>query len=327
MKRALSLGLALLLCLGLMPAAVWASEGPEDALREIPELTQDAEDGVPPEAEEPEEAPVPDDMELTVVADGAADPTPVHDASWYTGEAVYGRMIAMRESYPEGMPWTNANSYGGQYAWHYGSGRPVTMNFTGYGCAAFALLMSDAAFGQELPIWQVTDFSFSDVRPGDILRMNGDTHSVIVLEVHSDGVVIAEGNYNSSIHWGRTVSRAEVEQSSYMLTRWPGVPQAKPAQTPEAVKPGVSIAADGKTAIASGDCAALYARVALIIDNNGQTGLYVTQATINEGGIIVVPAFIVPGLSVKGVSIALVPTLGDVSSSTPEVTASDFMYL
>ena len=87
------------------------------------------------------------------------------------------------------------------------------------------------------------------------------------------------------------------------------------------------IAADGKTAQATGNYGSLYARVALIIDNSGQTGLFVTQATINEGGVIVVPAFMVPGLTVKAVNIALVPTLGDVSSATPKVLASDFKYL
>ena len=51
--------------------------------------------------------------------------------------------------------------------------------------------------------------------------------------------------------------------------------------------------------------------MALILDNGGVTGLYVTQAWINENGTIIVPEFMVPGLTVKGVNVALVPTLDD----------------
>ena len=72
-----------------------------------------------------------------------------------------------------------------------------------------AFLLSDAAFG-DLPARMLTEFSFSDVSVGDILRINDDTHSVVVLEVHDDHVVIAEGNYNRSVHWGRTLTAQQV---------------------------------------------------------------------------------------------------------------------
>ena len=74
----------------------------------------------------------------------------------------------------------------------------------------------------------------------------------------------------------------------------------------------------------TGDFSGLYARIALVIDNNGVSGLLLTQAEINPGGVIVIPAFILPGLSVKGVSVALVPTLEDIISPKPNVIASSF---
>lgn len=124
-------------------------------------------------------------------------------------KTVYEKMIAMQNEYPEGMPWTNDN----YYAWNGG------IYSGGYGCAGFAFMLSDAAFGT-LPARMHTDFS--KIRVGDILRINYDTHSVIVLEVKSDSVIIAEGNYNSSIHWGREIPRSEIEQSGeYVLTRYP----------------------------------------------------------------------------------------------------------
>ena len=82
------------------------------------------------------------------------------------------------------------------------------------------MILSDAAFGDREGR-QISPFRFGSVRVGDILRINGDTHSVIVLEVNSDSVVIAEGNYNSSVHWGRTLSRQVVESASYLITRYP----------------------------------------------------------------------------------------------------------
>ena len=96
---------------------------------------------------------------------------------------------------------------------------------------------------------------------------------------------------------------------------------------PEApAEASVKLSADGKSAQAA-NFDGLYARVALVLQNGGTSGLYVTQATINTDGTIVIPSFMVPGLTVKGVNIALVPTLADISSSTPNAKASDFKML
>lgn len=92
-------------------------------------------------------------------------------------------------------------------------------------------------------------------------------------------------------------------------------------------KVGLSIAGDCKTAKVTGDFAGLYARVALVIKNGETSGLYVTQATINDDGTIVVPTFFIPGLTVVGVNIALVPALADISSSTPNTMAVAFKYM
>ena len=138
-------------------------------------------------------------------------PVPVRAAEPLTEEVVYQKMIALKEEYPEGTPWTNDNFYewqGGIFA-------------GGYGCAAFAFILSDAAFGN-LPARQISqNISVDTVRVGDILRMDEDSHSVILLEVHEDHAVIAEGNYNNSVHWGRILSAEEVAASDYVLTRYP----------------------------------------------------------------------------------------------------------
>ncbi|MDE7170928.1 MAG: S-layer homology domain-containing protein [Oscillospiraceae bacterium] len=136
-------------------------------------------------------------------------------ASALNPQQVYQSMIALKEQYPDGTPWTNDNYYG----WHGGifSG--------GYGCAGFAFMLSDAAFGT-LPARKLTQFTFSDIRVGDILRIDNNSHSVIVLEVHDNSVVIAEGNYNRSVHWGRTLTSAQIQAADYIITRYPGAGQA-----------------------------------------------------------------------------------------------------
>ena len=127
---------------------------------------------------------------------------------------VYRKMIALKSKYPEGTPWTNSNSY----VWDC-TVFPDTV-YTGFGCVAFAMILSDAAFGDREGR-QINTVRLANVRVGDILRINGNSHSVIVLEVHSDSVVIAEGNYNSSVHWGRTLSKQVVESADYLITRYP----------------------------------------------------------------------------------------------------------
>ena len=63
---------------------------------------------------------------------------------------------------------------------------------------------------------------YSDIRVGDILRINNDTHSVIVLEVSGTEVTIAEGNYNNSVLWGRKLNRADLQgENNYIMTRYP----------------------------------------------------------------------------------------------------------
>lgn len=120
---------------------------------------------------------------------------------------VYSALIGMQDSYPEGTPWTNDN----EYSWKGG------IYSSGGGCAGFAFLLSDAAFGSARARKY---FDSSEVRVGDIARMDGDSHSVIILEVNSDSVTVAEGNFNGAVHWGRKISKSTLENANYFLTRY-----------------------------------------------------------------------------------------------------------
>lgn len=121
---------------------------------------------------------------------------------------VYNILIAQKAVFPEGMRWTNADYVpwrGGTYT-------------GGFGCAGFAFALSDAAFGD---VRARIHTDYTNIRVGDILRINGNTHSVIVLEVRANSVIVAEGNYNSSIHWGREIPISNlIGEGNYIMTRY-----------------------------------------------------------------------------------------------------------
>ncbi|MEY8494933.1 leucine-rich repeat domain-containing protein [Lachnospiraceae bacterium 29-91] len=141
-----------------------------------------------------------------------------------TYDEAYNAMIGMKDEFYEGMPWTNFQPYGneGERGKYYRfQGGPVKGASLGVGCAAFVFLLSDEAFG-DLPARTIDKggFKYEDVKVGDILRIN-NSHFVIVLRVASGGVTVAEGNYNKSVHWGRTLSKSEVLNANFIVTRYP----------------------------------------------------------------------------------------------------------
>ena len=135
-----------------------------------------------------------------------------------TQAEAYDAMMALKSTYPEGMEWTDASS--GTYNWN---GGRLPGNVTGgTGCVAFAFRLSDAAFGN-LParVFGKNEFTFEDVKVGDILRVNNGSHTVIVTGKTDAAVVLAEGNYNGKIHWDRTLTKTEVEDAYQYITRYP----------------------------------------------------------------------------------------------------------
>lgn len=140
-----------------------------------------------------------------------------------TYEEAYNAMIGMKDVYHEGMPWTNFQPYGseGSSPYYRFRGGKVNGASLGVGCAAFVFELSDAAFG-DIPARTINNggFKYEDVKVGDILRVN-NSHFVIILEVNPFGVTVAEGNYNKSVHWGRVLSKAEVMNANFIVTRYP----------------------------------------------------------------------------------------------------------
>lgn len=138
-----------------------------------------------------------------------ATPTPT-TARKLTEQEVYNAMITLKSQYPDGTPWNNDN----KYVWKASNRK----NYTGRGCAGFAFMLTDAAFGNA-PATKHTDFT--NIRVGDIIRQYGDSHSVVVLKVNANSYTVAEGNMNGTVYWGREVSKEEAQtMSTYIYTRW-----------------------------------------------------------------------------------------------------------
>ncbi len=151
-----------------------------------------------------------------------------------TYDGAYEAMTGMKEELYEGMTWTNFQPFGNEGEWgkyYRFQGGPVKGASLGVGCAAFVFMLSDEAFG-DLPARTIDrgGFKYEDVKVGDILRVNNN-HFVIVLRAGSSGVTVAEGNYNKSVHWGRSMSKPEVLNANFIVTRYPaGYSEAQDAE-------------------------------------------------------------------------------------------------
>ena len=118
-------------------------------------------------------------------------------------EEAQERILEMESDYPEGMDWTNDNYY-------------QRGNNIGHGCIGFAYLVQDEVFGKDSKSEKYRDFDPDHLHIGDHIRLHnrsGSEHSVIILDIFDDEVELVEGNYNSSIHWGRTMSFDEMESN------------------------------------------------------------------------------------------------------------------
>lgn len=127
-------------------------------------------------------------------------------------------ILSLKKKYPEGKKWTTANHYTWGPDIYYDS-----MSCIGGGCVAFAFMASDAAFGKFNKSRKISGQNWYDnIRAGDIIRVEDGTHSVVVLEKKKNSIVVVEGAYNDSVHWGRELSMNYIKKHGrYLITRYP----------------------------------------------------------------------------------------------------------
>lgn len=154
----------------------------------------------PEAAPEVASAPVPETDPNTPAVVAPAEPETASSApaDSLSSSSVFETISMMKGKYPEGMDWTDDN---------------VITDKRGMwsGCWGFAADVMSAVYGPDRIEERYTDLS--KTKAGDMLRMNDNTHSVIVLAIEGDTFTFAEGNYGGKIHWGRTMLRDEVQQN------------------------------------------------------------------------------------------------------------------
>lgn len=128
-----------------------------------------------------------------------------------TGAAnVSTQIMALQAVYPEGMLCTNESAY---YF------NPAAWSFYGMGCSAFAMQISDAVYGKTAPVSMLRGQTPDNIQAGDVVRIGG-IHTVVVISVSADSITVCEGNFNSSVHWGRVITKASLEgQITYIARR------------------------------------------------------------------------------------------------------------
>lgn len=147
-------------------------------------------------------------------------------AQTLTEELVYQRLMARKNAakYAEGAPWTNDTKYTNT-VWFMGK-QPGYWRASG--CFALKVDMMEYCSNYEYAVERI-EASYNNLpklHVGDGVRIKNDTHSVVVLEVAADGhtVTVVEGNYNSSVHWGRVIDLANSSTGiAYVCSFWPNV--------------------------------------------------------------------------------------------------------
>lgn len=135
-----------------------------------------------------------------------------------TEAEVYETLVALKSQFPQGMPYSSKNHHHGNVSWDYLDYGIASQD--GHGCSAFAYYFSDTAFGHLPARYVDVDFvDFDSIMVGDLLLTA--THEVVVLEVYSDRVIVTEANYNERVHWGRSITRQEIERECALVTRYP----------------------------------------------------------------------------------------------------------
>lgn len=157
---------------------------------------------IPPSPAAPQIPTVPQSTAIPQIPTATSQPTD-NSSSYITEEQAYQILNSLRSTYPEGMPLTNSYYY---YSPCFGNG---------YGCYGFAAKLSDTVFGTGKSC--STHTSFEKIKVGDNIRI-GNRHSVIVLTKSGNSITVVEGNYNSSVHWDRTITKNSLANEGFKVT-------------------------------------------------------------------------------------------------------------
>ena len=142
------------------------------------------------------------------------DQTPPSPSDGLTEENVQATLWGLMEKYPNGAP------YGAPYIPNDPFNRPFSNCDA---CAGWAMLCSDAAFG-DLPWRYVKEPSWDEIRSGDLIEYDNDQggHVVVVIEKTDDYIIVTESGTNNKARWGGQYFRTWLEERPgyALLTRY-----------------------------------------------------------------------------------------------------------
>lgn len=132
-----------------------------------------------------------------------------------TEESVQAALAQLKQAYPTGTV----------YGAFYRPNDPLNRPFSNCDhCAGWAMLCSDAAFGT-LPWKRITDPSWDQIRPGDLIHYDNSTsgHVVVVVKKTDKYIKVTESGLNNKARWGGQYFKWWLEeQPGYTLyTRYP----------------------------------------------------------------------------------------------------------
>ncbi len=132
-----------------------------------------------------------------------------------TEESVQAALAQLKQAYPTGTV----------YGAFYRPNDPLNRPFSNCDqCAGWAMLCSDAAF-DTLPWKRITDPSWEQIRPSDIIHYDNSTsgHVVVVVKKTDEYIKVTESGLNNKARWGGQYFKWWLEeQPEYMLhTRYP----------------------------------------------------------------------------------------------------------
>lgn len=154
-------------------------------------------------------------------------------ATYPTYEQVYNALVALQSEFPEGREWTNYYPYGDNYTrddggiakyYRFQGGLIRGRHAVGVGCGAQSFRFHDTLFaGLPIYVYEYGQFTWDDIHVGDFLRVDNDSHFVTVWKKTDSCIIVVEGNYNGSIHWGRAISRETIMSATtdYLVTSYP----------------------------------------------------------------------------------------------------------
>lgn len=113
--------------------------------------------------------------------------------------------------------WKNGESYCNA---HYGkSDELYPYNATCTQCRGFASMLSDMVFGEDAPVRYFENYD--ELRIGDQARIDGDYHTVFIIDKTDEYVIVAECNMDlqtCKIQWGRKILRKNM--AGWYISRW-----------------------------------------------------------------------------------------------------------